>query len=275
MRCYSIIYVFILLFYSFSLQAKKVNIYNQFDQINYDGKKQVIITPWNNKEGINSLNTSFYKQDFYNLAHHYQPQNNPLYCGIASAAIILNAFNLGTENIIESVNQVKKPLKYGGKFINFNFYSQNDILNKDTNKIKDKNIINFKQVNKQNNYDPGLTLKQLADILTIHKLDISLYYANHSIAKGLKKFRKKLKKTLNKKHQYMIANFNGKILGAKTAGHISPIVAYNQTSDEILILDVAAHKNSWYWVNISKFYQAMHTKDGNQYRGYLIVSKRK
>ena len=273
MRYCAIIYGFILLFYSFSLQAQHLNIYNQFDQIDFNGKKQIIITPWNSKEGIKNLANSSYKQDFYNLAHHYQPQNNPIYCGIASSAIILNAFNLGTENIIQSVNKVRKPVKYGSKFIHFNFYSQNDILNKDTNKIKDKNIIDFKQVNNKNNYDPGLTLRQLADILIIHKLDVSLYYANHSIAKGLKKFRKKLKKTLNKKYQYVIANFNGKILGAKTSGHISPIVAYNKENDEILILDVAAHKNSWYWVDIGKFYQAMHTKDGNQYRGYLVISK--
>jgi hypothetical protein len=86
-------------------------------------------------------------------------------------------------------------------------------------------------------------------------------------------FRKLLKKILSDKNKFLVANFDGKILGAKTNGHISPIVAYNQDSDEILILDVALHKNQWYWVNISDLLKAMNTKDGENYRGYAILYK--
>ena len=30
-------------------------------------------------------------------------------------------------------------------------------------------------------------------------------------------------------------------------------------------------KNPWYWVPISHLYKAMNTKDGNNYRGWLII----
>ena len=269
------IYRVILLFIIISLpaRAEQVNIYNNFTLQNSPNNNLKSITVWNSQQGINNLATANYKQDFYHLAHLYQPQKNPLYCGIASSAIILNALNIGSKNIVNSVNQVAKPAQYGGGKIDFYFYTQNDILNNYTDQIKNKNIINFQQKNTANKYDPGLSLKDLADILKIHAVSSQLHYADN--LKKIKKFRKYLKKYLNLKTHYIIANFNGKILGAKTGGHISPIVAYNKKTEQILILDVAAHKNSWYWVDIELFYQAMHSKDGDKYRGYLIVSQNK
>jgi hypothetical protein len=57
-----------------------------------------------------------------------------------------------------------------------------------------------------------------------------------------------------------------------SGGHISPIGAYDQKTDSILVLDVASSKRPWIWVNVYDFYFGMHQKDGENYRGYLIVS---
>jgi hypothetical protein len=269
------IYRVILLFVIICLPvwAQQINVYNNFTVKDGSIKKLKSITPWNSQQGLDNLSSSNYKQDFYHLAHLYQPQINPLYCGIASSAIILNALNIGSKDMINSVNHAIKPMKYGGGKIDFYFYTQNDILNNYTDKVKNKNIINFKEENRQKKYDPGLSLNHLANILKIHGVSSKLYYADN--LKKIKKFRNNLKQYLNKKTHYIIANFNGRILGAKTGGHISPIVAYNKETEQILILDVAAHKNSWYWVDIEDFYKAMHSKDGDKYRGYLIVSQGK
>ncbi len=39
-------------------------------------------------------------------------------------------------------------------------------------------------------------------------------------------------------------------------------------------MDVAGHKNSWYWVKIKDLLQSMNTKDGDNYRGYLIIKNK-
>ena len=87
------------------------------------------------------------------------------------------------------------------------------------------------------------------------------------------KFREIAKKILNDKNNFLVANFDGKIFGNKTGGHISPIVAYDEKSDSLLVLDVALHKNPWYWVDLQEMMTAMNSKDGENFRGYLIAKK--
>ena len=54
---------------------------------------------------------------------------------------------------------------------------------------------------------------------------------------------------------------------------MSLISAYQQDSDEVLVLDVALHKNQWQWVAVSDIVSAMNTLDDKTYRGYLVVQK--
>ena len=262
-------YIFLICLITSPLHAEKI--YAEFDKVLFNDKLTKVITVWNSDDGIKIFETAKYKKDFYHLAHHYQPQSNPLYCGIATSAIILNALNLDDNIISNSINSVINPIKNNS--INFNIYTQNDILNKSTDLVKKRKIISFKTKNSDNHYDPGLSLQQLSDILQTHNLNTKIFYANDDSNKGIKEFEKILKNSLNKKDEYIIANFHGKTLGAKTSGHISPIVSYNEKTDDILILDVAAHKNPWYWVKVIPFYKAMQKKDGDRNRGFLLVSK--
>jgi hypothetical protein len=34
------------------------------------------------------------------------------------------------------------------------------------------------------------------------------------------------------------------------------------------------HKNPWYWVDLKEMVTAMNTKDGENFRGYLITKKK-
>ena len=286
-------YLALILLFSFSASAEKI--YNNYSKISFNDNFTRVVTPWNHDQGIKIFETAKYKKDFYHLAHLYQPQTNPLYCGIASSAIILNALNIGGSNMHNSVNYAINPLKiptrgdgliegkkpdksddvhrFVKNKINFKFYTQDDVLNHQTEKIKSKGTINFRTKDKNGNYDPGLTLRQLSDILKSHGLKTKIFYAKNQKKKGVEKFTKNLKSVLNDNNKYIVANFHGKTFGAKTGGHISPVVSYNDIPGDILILDVAAHKNPWYWVKIGPFYDAMQKKDGNLNRVYIIVSK--
>lgn len=54
---------------------------------------------------------------------------------------------------------------------------------------------------------------------------------------------------------------------------MSPIVALDTVSDSLLVMDVVDHKNDWYWARVADLVKAMNTKDGNNYRSYLVISK--
>ena len=71
--------------------------------------------------------------------------------------------------------------------------------------------------------------------------------------------------------RFLIVNFDGQTMGASTHGHISPVAAYDENSDSVLVLDVAGYYNPWYWAPVEHLYRAMHTLDGEHYRGYLVV----
>lgn len=237
------------------------------------------VTPWNSKDGIKALESSEYKNDFYELADYFQPQINPLYCGAATSVIILNAINQHGNAPSQKDIEVKTPKAFGGNNISFKTYSQETFFNDKTNKIKDRKIIDLKNITAQNEsdakyFDPGLTLGQLRDILSkSYGLKVNLNYVEKSDNKSTEKFRLVVKKVVADHEHYMVVNFNGKSFGLATNGHISPVVAYDQATDSVLVMDVAGHKNGWYWVSVYDLIDAMNTKDGENFRGYLIISK--
>ena len=226
---------------------------------------------WNSEQGIAMFNSSQYKNDFFQLANFYQAQENPLYCSSASALIVKNALfypEIPSQNSSETI----KP---DGTKILFPLYiSQHEFFNDKTETIKEKSVIDFQKKSttlSPNDFDPGLNLSDFAKILKIHKIKSKIYHQTEFNENEINKFREVLKDILNDKNKFLIANFDGKIIQAKTNGHISPIVAFDEISDSLLILDVALHKNQWYWVKVADFVKAMNTIDGKNFRGYLIV----
>ncbi len=273
--CLFILYNFINPSYSFD------NNYKSFSPSKYSEKDEVVLIRWNSEEGKSRLISSKYKNDFYQLANFYQPQINPLYCGIASSVIVLNAMRV-PENSVPSQEplEIKKPEVWGGDTIPFPSYSQLTLLNEKTDEVKHRKVINLENITKDNTndeseFDPGLTLAQLKSLLEVYNVDAVLNYADVEGKKSFDNFRNELKNILSDKDKFVIVNFIGKEVGASTGGHISPLAAYDQNTDSVLILDVAGHKNPWYWVPLTHLYRAMHTKDGRNYRGWLIVSDSK
>ncbi len=242
-----------------------------------DKTDQIWSVDWNSDYGLELLAESSYKKDFYHLVNFFQPQINPLLCSAATSVIILNALNYN--NIPnQTTSQITKPIEMGGGVIEFPLFTQEYFFNNLTDQIKDRHIINLeapKEIRyRRKYYDPGLSLKELHDVLTkIHKLKVKMVMLNQDNEQTFEDFRQDLQNSLNNKNQYFIANFDGQILGKKTHGHISPIIAFNEKKDKVLVMDVALHKNQWYWTDLRQMYKAMNTKDGNKYRGYLLVGK--
>jgi hypothetical protein len=203
---------------------------------------------FNSGEGLKKLERSQFKNDFYALINFYQPQINSLYCSAASSVVVLNAIN-------------KK-----------NIFVQESFFNEKTNKIKLKSIIDKKQKNQDGIFDAGLSLADLARILNeVYNLKVEIFYAADFDEKSINNFRQILKEVLNENEKFILANFDGRVVNQATSGHISPIAAFDEESDSLLVLDVALHKNQWFWVDLRQFYKSMHTKDGETFRGFLLV----
>ena len=246
--------------------------YGHFDASKLSTKKEIVIVGWNTKEGQQRLLQSKYNNDYFQLAHNFQPQANPLYCSIATSVMVLNSMRLPKNSVpSQTAFEIDVPKSLGGGRLTYPTYSQATFLGEKTNKVKAKEII---ELNNQHQgagkLDPGLTLLQLKNILKIYDTKVELFYADKKT--GVNIFRERIKNALKEDKQFVILNFNGQTIGAPTHGHVSPISAYHEKTDSVLILDVAGYLNPWYWVPIEHIYNAMHTKDGKAYRGYLLVS---
>ena len=63
--------------------------YDKYPESQYS--KKVAVINWDSKEGIERLERTPFKGDFYRLAHHFKPQPNPAACGQAAATVVLSA----------------------------------------------------------------------------------------------------------------------------------------------------------------------------------------
>lgn len=227
---------------------------------------------WNSDEGLKRLSQSQFKSDFYQLVNFYQPQSNPFYCSVATGVILLNATHKNSEIPSQKENQAKRPKAVGGGISEFHSYSQLSFLNDQTDKIKRREVIQLKAPKHDEVYDAGMSLTDFNKILTqVYNFKTEVNRVEKNDETSQQKFRQDLKKYLADDKNFVVVNFDGKIVGNGTRGHFSPLAAFNAETDSVLVLDVALHKTTWYWVDLAKLFEAMNTKDEDTYRGYLVI----
>lgn len=178
------------------------------------------------------------------LLAHFTTQKTVTYCGVASAVMVLNAVGLA--------------MPIDSKHTPYRYFNQDDFFNAQVNKI-----ITSEEVQKK-----GMSLTKLSKVMLSYGLQVKPFYANQLT---LKKFRMLLKNALAH-HQFIIINFLRTELHQEGGGHHSPIAAYDEQTDRFLLLDVARYKYPAYWAKTRDLWQAMHTMDGNHYRGFIIIA---
>jgi hypothetical protein len=238
---------------------------------------KIVMVDWNSKEGLKRLERSQFKGDFYRLAHFYQTAANPVYATIASAVTVLNGLRV-PKHLVKSQAEleIQRPKALGGDRVPYPFYSQEIFLNEKTDEIKDRKLILIRNITPENENDkesfkPGLGLDDLKAMLEkVYSAKAEVTYGNEDAKIGTAKLRKTLKRVFNDPNSFLIANFRGDIYGANNEGTMSPLVAYDEKSDSVLVLDTGAFKNPWYWVPVEAFYKSM-VPYGKTQRGYIEV----
>ncbi len=84
-----------------------------------------------------------------------------------------------------------------------------------------------------------------------------------------------VKDTLQDTDKRLVINYTRQAIDQEGGGHISPVAAYDEDNDKVLILDVAKYKYPPVWITTSELHDAMSgiDTDSNLSRGIVVVSK--
>jgi hypothetical protein len=206
------------------------------------------LIPLNSPEGRKLLATSGSQEAFWDLAQYYTAQPDLGTCSVASCLMVLNALPVE--------RPVSKPHGSFKLFTAENFFSP-----------KVEEITTRKKVSSF-----GMSLKEVSRVLETYPVQVECVFAGESTVQV---FRQKVRESLAEKDKHVIVNYLRKSLGQETGGHISPIGAYNETADKVLILDTANYKYPWTWVPVDELWKAMASAadpGSKTTRGYVLVS---
>lgn len=114
----------------------------------------------------------------------------------------------------------------------------------------------------------GMTLAELETLAKSRGLRTQLVYADEL---NLEAFRERLKANLAQEGDFVLVNYDRRVLKQEGIGHISPVAVYDEKSDAFLILDEASYRYPFTWVPAPLLYQAVHTQFAGRFRGVLLI----
>jgi hypothetical protein len=191
------------------------------------------------KIGQQLLAQSKIKSDYASLSQNFQTQKLPAYCGVASGVMVLNA-----------LKTTDRPL------------TQDTFFTPEAQQIRSPFEVALM----------GLSLPQLAALLRSHQVKVETHYAADTT---IEQFRTQIKQNLARERDFVIVNYDRAGVREANGGHISPLSAYHEQSDRVLIEDVSSYKYPPVWVSMSELWNAINTQDlsTGRTRGYLLVSQ--
>ena len=232
------------------------------------------LVEWESEESSVRLSRSAHKADFFRLTNHFISQDNKIFCGPVSSAIVLNALRLGKKKGLPqdaySIAEDERAWLPKGFNPFFGKYTPNNVL---TDQTKTKIEVLGKPIEIQGTMkkDFGLQLRQLAQALSAHKIEVRTRVVDEEMNDDV--IRRELAKNLAAPGDYVLVNYDRKTLGQKGGGHISPLGAYDEASDSFLIMDVNPNRAPWVWVSATQLIKAMRTFDTVENRGYLLIAE--
>lgn len=202
----------------------------------------------NTPDGEQRLLGAKLRRHFFAMQPYVETQQNLAFCGPASIVAVMNS--LGT------------PRPFEPRLYPYSFYTQDNIFNADTQRVKSFIMVSVR----------GMTLAEMAAFFNALGVRATAYYASKL---DIDQLRRLLKDTLARPNARIVANFNRKTLAQEGGGHQSPLAAFDEASDSVLMLDVAKFKYPPAWISVGELLEAMQTVDPDtgKSRGLVIVEK--
>ncbi|MDE0531780.1 MAG: hypothetical protein OXI01_10085 [Albidovulum sp.] len=237
-----------------------------------DGLRAPLVN-WASAESVDRLSRSSHKADFFPLSNHFISQDNSIFCGPVSSAIVLNALRLGKRKGLprdrSSIAESEMAWLWPGADPFYGKYTPQNVLNERTKtrlEVLGKPIL----IGDEEKSDFGLQLRQLAQVLRSHGLQVATRVVDASADASA--IRREIADNLAAGEDFVLVNYARKTLGQPGGGHISPLGAYDALTDSFLIMDVNPNRAPWVWVAADDLIAAMRTFDTVENRGYLLVS---
>lgn len=135
-------------------------------------------------------------------------------------------------------------------------------------KLADQSAVLPSRVSEFKVFYSGMSLAELATLAESVGLHNELVYAD---TLDVDTFRERLKTNLANGGDFILVNYDRRVLKQTGVGHISPVAGYDNIQDEFLVLDEAAYKYPFTWVPAQLLFDAIYTRDGDRYRGVLFI----
>jgi glutathione gamma-glutamylcysteinyltransferase len=192
-------------------------------------------------------------KSFYHLIQQHSTQSEPAYCGISTLTIALNAFSLDPRR--------------AWKDTPWRWYDES-LLNC---------CVPLSEIQKT-----GITIPTFACLAKCQGLQANVHYAQNVTEQD---FRNAVKQACVEDDSgkedagdrplatVLIVSYYRGTLQQTGTGHFSPIAAYDQVSDSVLILDTARFKYGVHWVSLPLLFQAMLPVDPDTSisRGFVLL----
>ena len=242
----------------------------------YSVHKRVLpadLTAFSSQQGKRYLMEAFAggtAESYWKLTEHFVNQSDPAFCGVTTLLMCLNAMCIDPN------------IRWRG---GWRFYGSEDVL-------LDRCCFSAERIRRK-----GIVLEDFARLGRCHGLNIDLKRPpfdpeslddnrNNSGCNGnegdasfsLDDFRRDIRWILSgteaKYQPLLVVSFSRSALGQTGDGHFSPIAAYHEETDQVLVLDVARFKYAPYWVRVEDLYQSMRDLDSDtrKPRGWFLLS---
>lgn len=199
------------------------------------------------EEGEARLLGTEINRDYFPLASYLEFEQVLTFCGPASVAAVANSLDIARPS--------------PDRLYPWTLFTQDTLFNEANQKLKPYAMVEHE----------GLTLAELDTFIENLGMKAEHHFADETSVDAL---RDALKATLSDRNARFIANYSRKALPQDGDGHISPVAAYDEATDSVLILDVAKYKYPPVWVSVETLHAAMMLTDSgsNRSRGFVVVS---
>ena len=195
------------------------------------------LIPLSESQGGPLLERSRSRADFLPLVEQFVTQANLAYCGVASAVMALNSL---------AVPAPPTP-GYGP----YRFWTQDNLF---TTAAAQASVTQAAVARR------GMTLAQLAGLLAQPGVTVQRWHGDQL---SLPQLRGLLRQSLADPADRLLVNYHRSALGQEGGGHISPLAAYDERSDRVLLLDVARYRYPSVWVPTPALWQAIRMVDSD------------
>jgi len=180
---------------------------------------------------------------FHALVAHLHTQAEPAWCGLGTLVTVLNALEIDPGRVW------KGPWRFFGEEL----------------------LVCCKALDVA--ASEGVTLAEVACLAECNGADARRLHAETG---GEHAFREALALSVRAPAgPFIIANYDRRVLGQSGSGHFSPLAAWHEASERVLVLDVARFKYPPHWVPVATLWSAMASIDDDtrMARGYLLVGQ--